>query len=281
VRPCLAGAQFNQFLKEIGFELFTVYEYKPGVPALDSAFVTPLVVTQLLNLFLKNLIPYWALQKKYKLEDSGWAPLAALETLGESTRNLLAFGDSKSSSSSSSRGLGLPDGGGGGGDDANWSGGEPLLDGHGHGRTALGPAAAPAQPFDVSAAYSLRARLLAKLHHKAAQRDGPPHPVPRAQGWAPSAQRDTILAAAGEELTSSGRGEVPGHRRAVSGSQSQPRQGRPGRGLQAAAEPAWDVEAPVVVVRKVRDAPTALQQRANRGGRAEGERRSNRTAAAR
>ena len=127
MRPCLAGAQFNQFLKEIGFELFTVYEYKPGVPALDSAFVTPLVVTQLLNLFLKNLIPYWALQKKYKLEDSGWAPLAALETLGVSTRNLLAFGESKSSSS---RALGLPDGGGGGGDDANWSGGEPLLHGN-------------------------------------------------------------------------------------------------------------------------------------------------------
>jgi hypothetical protein len=54
----------------VGFGWATVYEYKPGVPALDSAFVTPLVVTQLLNLFLKNYLPHWLRKKQYRLEDT-------------------------------------------------------------------------------------------------------------------------------------------------------------------------------------------------------------------
>jgi hypothetical protein len=64
------GAQLNVFLQDIPVLAWaTTYDWQPGVPALDSSFVTPLVVTQLLNLFLKHYLPYWMRLKKHRIAD--------------------------------------------------------------------------------------------------------------------------------------------------------------------------------------------------------------------
>jgi hypothetical protein len=76
------GSWLNGFLQEVGFGWATVYDYEPGVPALDSAFVTPLVVTQLLNLLFKNLLPYWTLTKRWQREDKKEKAQRELEKVG-------------------------------------------------------------------------------------------------------------------------------------------------------------------------------------------------------
>jgi anoctamin-10 len=61
------GKLVNELLQRFKYWPFTIDEYEEGVPALDSAFVTPLVVTQILNLVIKNLLPYWSRQKRHQV----------------------------------------------------------------------------------------------------------------------------------------------------------------------------------------------------------------------
>jgi len=86
------GAQLNEFLKELSLGWVTVYEYERNVPALDTAFVTPLVVTQLLNLFLRNYMPYWMRMKQYKLMDA-LSRLSLEEFANPIKRRITAVGD--------------------------------------------------------------------------------------------------------------------------------------------------------------------------------------------
>lgn len=52
------GKQLNEAFVFIGFWWFKDYEWTPSILTLDTLFVTPLVVTQLLNLILETAVPY-------------------------------------------------------------------------------------------------------------------------------------------------------------------------------------------------------------------------------